>query len=246
MTMASSSGRGDASIQSRVWLLETPLQVVLDRLTALATKVLHVPVALVTFIEADRQIIRSRSVHAGPLTDVYETPLSHSLCQQVTATREALIIADTREDPRTCDSPAIADLNVVAYAGVPFFDGQDRPLGAFCAIDHEAHFWQDREIDVLHMLAAQVMSEIVLRDALETCGSGIVVPDERSRQADRPNVQAPLQAMLAGLRAVRQFGQINEEQSECLALVERDGQTLAAIVGKRLDDGVIQYEGQEA
>ena len=98
-------------------LLDSPSQAVFDRLTALATRVLRIPVAFVTFLESDRQVFRSRSVESGPLMDVFETPISRPLCRTVAATREPLIVPDTREDGRTRDNPIIAEMNVIAYAG---------------------------------------------------------------------------------------------------------------------------------
>ena len=252
MLTAKSSSQNGSSPEQRDSLIDATSQAVFDRLTALATRVLRVPVALVTFLEPDRQVFRSRSVHAGPLAEVHSTPRSHSLCQTVAATREPLVVPDTREDARTRDNPVVAEMNVIAYAGLPLFDAEGRAIGAFCAIDHEPHTWTHEEVEILRSLAAQVTGELALRASLDRLGLEFdaLRKAEANRaetnRADRHDLRTPLQAMLLGVQAVRQLGDLNPDQDECLALAERNGHVLIAMVDKLLDIGNIESRGQGA
>ena len=47
------------------------------------------------------------------------TPLSHSFCQHAIVAREPLVVPDAREHPVLKTNPAIRDLAVIAYLGVP-------------------------------------------------------------------------------------------------------------------------------
>jgi GAF domain-containing protein len=85
----------------------------------MAAKVLKVPVALMSLVDADRQFFKSQVGLPDEWAQERETPLSHSFCQYVAGSNEPLIIGDAREYPLVCDNLAVRDLNVVAYAGVP-------------------------------------------------------------------------------------------------------------------------------
>ena len=252
MLTAKPSDRGAGFGQSQDSLLDASAQVVFDRLTALATRVLRIPVALVTFLEPDQQVFRSRSVHDSPLEGVRATPLSHSLCQIVASTREPLVVPDTRVDERTRDNPVVSEYNVVAYAGLPLFDAAGQAIGAFCAIDHVPRAWSHEELDILRSLAAQVTGELALRASLDRLGLEFdaLRKAEANRaeagRADRHDLRTPLQAMLLGVQAVRHLGDLNPDQDECLSLAERNGQVLVAMVDKLLDIGRIEDQGRGA
>ena len=89
----------------------------LDTLTALACRLLEVPVALVTLIAEDRQVFASQAGLEGPWATLNQTPLSHSFCQYTLGSTEPLLVEDARLRPLAEHNAAISDLGVVAYAG---------------------------------------------------------------------------------------------------------------------------------
>jgi GAF domain-containing protein len=107
----------------------------MERFARLVASMLPVPVALVSLVEEGRQVFPGLVGLAEPWASSRQTPLSHSLCQHVTATGSPLVLPDARQDERTRASLAISDLGVVAYAGMPLTDGQGLVLGSLCAID---------------------------------------------------------------------------------------------------------------
>ena len=149
----------------RTTLLSASPDAAFDRLTRLATMTLEAPVALVTLVDAERQLLKGCIGLPEPWSSARETGLTHSVCQHVVASNEPLIIADAREHPLVRDSLAIPDLGVVAYAGIPLLTSDGYVLGSFCVIDHEPRVWTAREIAILRDLAASVMTEIELRAA---------------------------------------------------------------------------------
>jgi PAS domain-containing protein len=144
-------------------LLDSPADPAFDRLTHLVARLLGVPVALVSLVDAERQFFKSAHGLPEPLASLRQTPLSHSLCRHVVATDEPLVIDDAREDDRVRDNGAVADLGVIAYAGVPVRDGEGAVFGALSAIESQPRAWTGDDVDVLRELAAVAQAEIELR-----------------------------------------------------------------------------------
>ncbi|HEX6059815.1 MAG TPA: GAF domain-containing protein, partial [Gemmatimonadaceae bacterium] len=134
-----------------------------DRLTRLATRILGVPVSLVTLVDEDRQVFAGQCGLPEPLASMRETPLSHSFCQHTVTTGEPLVVEDARLHPLVRDNLAIADFGIVAYAGIPLRSSSGEALGSFCAIDVAPRQWSEGDLDVLRDLAASAATEIELR-----------------------------------------------------------------------------------
>jgi PAS domain S-box-containing protein len=147
----------------RLALLDSPAEPAFDRLTQLAAKILRAPVVLVSLVDADRQFLKSSFGLAAAWATLREIPLSHSFCQYAVDNGAPLIIDDAGIHPLIRDNPAIPDLNIVAYAGIPLITREGYALGSFCAIDSAPRAWTDEEIAILEDLAAAVMTEIELR-----------------------------------------------------------------------------------
>lgn len=155
----------------RTGLLDTPSQPGLDRLTRLARRLLNVPVALVTLVDDHRQFFSSQCGLPPRVAERRETPLSHSFCQFVVASGAEFIVHDARSDPRVEDNPAVAELGVVAYAGIPLVSTTGFPLGSFCVIDHAPRHWTADELGLLRDLADAVTAEMQLRAVVRTAES---------------------------------------------------------------------------
>jgi PAS domain S-box-containing protein len=147
-------------------LLDSPPEESFDRLTRLATRVLDAPVALLSLVDRDRQYFKSCIGLPEPWATLRETPLSHSFCQHVVATGAPLVVENAREHPLVRDNPAIAELNVVSYAGIPLIGADGEALGSFCVIDGRPRQWTDVEVEILRDLASSVITEIQLRSEL--------------------------------------------------------------------------------
>ncbi len=135
----------------------------MDRITAMATRLLKVPVSLVSLVDDERQFFLSSVGLGQPWAARRQTPLSHSFCQYVVSGNAALIVADARTDDRLRDNLAIPDLGVVAYAGYPIRTPEGHVLGSFCAIDTVRHEWSDSDLQLMQELAEIAEAEIALR-----------------------------------------------------------------------------------
>jgi DNA-binding CsgD family transcriptional regulator len=147
----------------RVALLDTPTEAAFDRLTRLACRILHVPVALVTLVAEDRQFFKSCVGLPEPWASRRETPLTHSFCQYPVVSQAPLVVEDARRHPVLRDNLAIVDLGVIAYLGIPLISSEGHALGSFCVIDSQPRAWTADEVAIVADLAASVIVEIELR-----------------------------------------------------------------------------------
>ena len=155
-----------------------------DRLTRLARRLLGVPVALVSLLDADRQFFLSAQGLPEPWAGLRETPPSHSFCRSVLETGLPLSVGDAREDARVEGSSAIEDRGVVAYLAAPLSLPNGRVVGALCAIDREPRAWSAEDERALADLAGALVGEMAvglrLRE-LEAAGAAKREREERYR-----------------------------------------------------------------
>lgn len=136
---------------------------VFDRFTRMVRRILGAPVALVSLVDDARQFFPGASGLAEPWQRCRETGLSHSFCQHVVLSGRPLVVDDARADAFLRDNLAIADLGVIAYAGMPLTDSEGNVLGSLCAIDTSPRRWTEAELENLADLAAACASELRLR-----------------------------------------------------------------------------------
>ncbi|QJR37666.1 GGDEF domain-containing protein [Gemmatimonas groenlandica] len=147
-------------------LLDGATNDVLDRLARLTTRLLHVPVALVSLVDDRGQHFPGMAGLGGWAGAQRGTPLTHSFCQYVVTNGTKLIVEDASVHPLVMDNMAFGELGVVAYAGVPLRTSGGENLGSMCAIDTAPVQWTVDQIATLEDLAAAAMAEIELRSTL--------------------------------------------------------------------------------
>jgi GAF domain-containing protein len=153
-------------------LLDSDVTPSFDRLARLAAHVLNAPVALVSLVDSDRQFFKSCLGLPEPWASQRQVPLSHSFCQHAVATREPLLVDDSREHEMLRDNLAIRDMDVIAYAGIPLIDPEGHALGTLCVIDSRPRHWTTHQVELLSDLAASVVTEITLARAASEATAG--------------------------------------------------------------------------
>jgi diguanylate cyclase (GGDEF)-like protein len=140
-------------------ILDTPPEEPFDRLTRLAQKVLGVPIAAVSFIDAHRQWCK-----AGPGLAGTEVPRHMTFCRLVVADCQPLIVRDATKDPRFAANPfVVGDPGVRSYAGVPLRSKTGYSIGSFCVVDLKPREFRATDLEVLSDLAEMAMAELELR-----------------------------------------------------------------------------------
>lgn len=133
-----------------------------DDITTLASIICDVPIALVSFIDKDRQWFKaSHGLQAG------ETHRQHSFCSHAILTpHEPFIVEDSRLDERFKDNPYVTgNPNIVFYAGIPLISSNGYGLGSFCVVDNKPRVLTPDQLKALKILASQVMNLLEMRKA---------------------------------------------------------------------------------
>jgi two-component system NarL family sensor kinase len=142
-------------------LLDAPAEECFDRLARLAAKLLDAPIALISLVDADREFLTAEVGMPQPYAGHREWPLTHSLSRYAVANAAPLVVADARADPVLCDSRAIPELGIVAYAGVPLTTAAGRAIGALSVADRRSRTWSEEQLELLHELARVARREIL-------------------------------------------------------------------------------------
>ncbi|WP_279586856.1 protein kinase [Diaminobutyricimonas sp. TR449] len=142
-------------------ILDTPPDEAFDRITAIAARVLSVPIAIISVVDHDR--IWFKSHHGVELDQISRDP---GFCASAILQDGPWIIEDARQDPRALANPLVSgDAGYQFYAGVPLRTADGYNLGTLCVIDTEPRTITDGELATLEDLAALVMSQLELRVA---------------------------------------------------------------------------------
>ena len=146
----------------RTGLLDSAPEPTFDRITALVCRLLRVPVALISFVDSDRQFFKSSQGLSEPVASARSTPLSYSFCQHVVNRGAPLAVENAQNHALVCDNLAVRELGVMAYLGYPLFTPDGEVIGSLCALDLQPHAWSAEEQQTLADLAAIVIDEIAL------------------------------------------------------------------------------------
>ncbi|MXN92168.1 GAF domain-containing protein [Flavobacterium sp. Sd200] len=131
-----------------------------DDIVTLASIICDVPMALISFVDKDRQWFKA--THG---LDGEETHRQHSFCSHaILSPNETMIVPDSRLDDRFKDNPfVVGEPNVVFYAGVPLVSENGYGLGSFCVIDRKPRELSEDQLKAMKILAGQVMKLLELR-----------------------------------------------------------------------------------
>ena len=142
-------------------IIDTVPEKEFDDISELASYVSNSPIALITFIEEERQWFKSR---IG--IDMCESSRDLSFCgHAILKPQDITIIEDARLDERFKGNPLTQskDAPIIFYAGVPLTDKYGNALGTLCIIDHEPKKLNEHQIKALKTLAQQVVKLLELR-----------------------------------------------------------------------------------
>ena len=171
-------------------IIDTPAEKAYDDITQLAASICGTPIALISFVDGDRQWFKSI---VG--LEASETPREVSFCAYTILQAEIFVIPDTEKDPRFVHNALVtSDPYIRFYAGVPLITSQNYSLGSLAVIDHVPRELEAQQIESLKVLARQVVKLIELRTKLSQLESiGF------NRQQKHKNRQQFFQKVAVGL-----------------------------------------------
>ena len=142
----------------RYEILDTTPEIAFDRLTALASRLFEVPMALVSLVDGDR--LWFKSSHGSFLT---EMPRQTSFCEAAMGQEGVFVVEDAALDPRFASHKPVVERPFLRfYAGVPLRDSAGAVLGTLCLLDVRPRQFSAAQCQNLIDLAAVVMDELEL------------------------------------------------------------------------------------
>jgi GAF domain-containing protein len=159
---ASVNDPGRLAALRHLFLLDSPANRSFDRLTELAAQLLEAPVSLLTLVDSDRQFFLSSAGLPEPMRSARETSLEVSICKYAVAAGRPLIVGDTRSDPVLADNPAVREMGVAAYAGIPLIVAEGHAVGTLCVLDFVVRDWTSDQLAILAHLTEITMDEMRL------------------------------------------------------------------------------------
>ncbi len=158
----------------RYEILHTPADPVFDDLARLAAQICGAPMAVISFMDRERQWFKSR--HG---MDCWEYPRDNTFCEQVIREKDLLVVPDPTDDERFLTSPAVVgDTQARFYAGVPLLVPSGHALGALSVLDRRPRTLDDGQRESLCALARQVVAQLELRRSIADLKRAA---DERAR-----------------------------------------------------------------
>lgn len=144
-------------------LLDTGPEPVFDRITTKLARVFEVPIALITFVDRDRQFFKSQTGLPADLAKARQTPRNVSACGHVVAKNQVMVIEDLARDRRFANNPLFREHGIRFYAGIPLLAPNGQPVGSLCLMDLKPRQLSEREKRLLQEYANEVMEEIARR-----------------------------------------------------------------------------------
>jgi serine phosphatase RsbU (regulator of sigma subunit)/PAS domain-containing protein len=133
----------------------------LQRLTALAARLLRADAAAVSLLGDRETVVSGYGLPAGSLG--VQLPLSDSLCAVALSDgAEPLVLADATGDPRVAALSPVAEGFVVGYAGVPLMAFDGSVVGTLAVGTRASREWADADVALLRQLADSVATELEL------------------------------------------------------------------------------------
>jgi signal transduction histidine kinase len=143
----------------RYAVLDTPSEAAFERMVNLAARLFDVPIAMVTFIDRERQWFK-----ACIGIDLRENTRALSFCGHTILTNEVMVVPDALKDQRFVDNPVVQQLGIRFYAGVSLRTSEGHNIGTLCMYDFKPRAdFTKAERETITDLGAMVMDDLEAR-----------------------------------------------------------------------------------
>ena len=141
-------------------ILDTPSESAYNDIATLAAFICDVPIALISFVDSERQWFKST---VG--LNVAQTPRDVSFCAHAILGKGMMVVKDVLLDERFVNNPLVTCApGIRFYAGVPLVTPSGYSIGTLCVIDRQPREdLSESQKKTLEALARQVVTQLELR-----------------------------------------------------------------------------------
>lgn len=139
-------------------IMDTPPEVSYNQLAFIASIICDTPVALVSFIDSERQWFK-----AAVGIDIKEIPRKTSMCIKTLEQDNVIVISDMTKNPDYSDNYYVVEKKFVFYAGVPLISCSGHSIGTLCVLDWKPHTLTSEQVSTLKIIAQQIIDQSEMR-----------------------------------------------------------------------------------
>jgi len=200
-------------------ILDTPPEDAFDQLATLAARVCGCPMAVVNFVDSERQWFKAAVGVPFAQTDRAIAFCVHAL----DGNRDAVVVPDARQHAAFAGNPlVVGEPRVRFYACVPLVTPEGFALGTLAVLDTVPRTLGDEQLDGLKILAGQAMVQLELRRQKRLLAQLV---------QERDQMHAEMLAQSDALRVAGQIARIGGWTVELPSLQLTWSQEIAAAYG---------------
>ncbi len=191
----------------RYAILDTEPEPTFDRIAGLVSRILEVPIALVSLVDVERQWFK-----ACIGLPIHETSRDVAFCAHAIHANDVFEIPDATADPRFVDNPLVTGPPFIrAYLGAPLCTPDNQRIGTLCALDSRPREFTPSQIATLVDLAKIVVDELELRRVARGLREAqqqlaeLAVTDSLTGLSNRRGLDARLDVLAAEAARGRRF-----------------------------------------
>lgn len=235
-------------------ILDTSPEAFYDHIATLASRICKTPMAVVTFIDGDRQWFKAKVGLDGD-----ETSRDEAFCAYAIHQSDVMVVSDPTTDKRFAHNPLVtSEPNIRFYAGAPLTTKDGYGLGTLCVIDSEKRELTQEQFDSLNILRSMVVHQLELGKQLKNRDAVIAEKNDEldklgtaRRQLDLKHAEInelskvlshDLRAPLRGITSLSEWiledhgNELSEELLEKITLIQERSGRLNSLL-----DSVIEY-----
>jgi serine/threonine protein kinase len=180
---------GRLAALDRLEILDTEPEKEFDDLTLLASQVCGTPLALISFVDRDREWFKSK---LGLSESSF--PRLLTFCAYAIEGRDVFVVPDAAVDGRFSKNPlVVSEPGLRFFAGAPLLTPDGYAVGTLCVLDRVPRELTAEQIEALRALSRQVIAQLELRrrrrNEREQSGEKLML--EVAGLADREPPEAP-------------------------------------------------------
>lgn len=166
---------------ARMLILPEPTEMMLERALRLVAKVVPAERLAVLFVDADQTKISTAASYVTGGSTHGDFSLSRTILNNLLSSRNAVLIADARQDPRFADQQSIILSNLKSAMAVPLLD-EDKVLGILYAeTANPIHRYNDDFLRLLATMGNIIASRLVNSTLLKEREAKQVIESELKR-----------------------------------------------------------------